>query len=124
MDLLAYASSRRAKLKSLLYFFGTAAVAGILCNLLVFHLYSPIHAPVLSAGIHQKHGSQCSDASSLSSYKNPLQWELLPELSVNEIEDMVSKTNGFYVRDWSLGLGWNNVRLETIRLRVLIWWKN
>ena len=26
------------------------------------------------------------------------------------ISDMVSKTNGFYARDYSLWLGWNNVR--------------
>ena len=26
------------------------------------------------------------------------------------LRNMVSKTKGYYVRDWSLGLGWNNVR--------------
>ncbi|KIJ68468.1 hypothetical protein HYDPIDRAFT_179583 [Hydnomerulius pinastri MD-312] len=31
-------------------------------------------------------------------------------LSMDEIRAMVSQTKGFYARDYSLGLGWNNVR--------------
>lgn len=34
----------------------------------------------------------------------------LLDLSKNELLDMVSRTRGYYARDWSLGLGWNNVR--------------
>lgn len=30
-------------------------------------------------------------------------------LSMDEIKAMVSQTRGFYARDYSLGLGWNNV---------------
>lgn len=30
-------------------------------------------------------------------------------LSMDEIKAMVSQTKGFYTRDYSLGLGWNNV---------------
>lgn len=32
------------------------------------------------------------------------------ELYMQRLTDMVSKTNGFYARDYSLWLGWNNVR--------------
>lgn len=31
-------------------------------------------------------------------------------LSIEEIKTMVSQTRGFYTRDYSLGLGWNNAR--------------
>ncbi|KAG9314347.1 hypothetical protein JVU11DRAFT_5139 [Chiua virens] len=31
-------------------------------------------------------------------------------LSTEELRAMISQTKGFYTRDWSLGLGWNNVR--------------
>lgn len=36
--------------------------------------------------------------------------EGLVELSPDELREMVAGTNGYLVRDWSLGLGWNNVR--------------
>jgi hypothetical protein len=32
------------------------------------------------------------------------------ELGLKYLTDMVAKTNGFYARDYSLWLGWNNVR--------------
>ncbi|TFY76959.1 hypothetical protein EWM64_g7055 [Hericium alpestre] len=32
------------------------------------------------------------------------------ELSLEELRDLAKGTNGFFVRDFSLGLGWNNVR--------------
>ncbi|KZV61940.1 hypothetical protein PENSPDRAFT_270835 [Peniophora sp. CONT] len=31
-------------------------------------------------------------------------------LELDELHEMVSKTKGFFVRDWSLHLGWNNMR--------------
>ncbi|KAG8806486.1 hypothetical protein FRC17_004968, partial [Serendipita sp. 399] len=34
----------------------------------------------------------------------------LLELSLDELKAMVDSTNGYFVRDWSLGLGWNNMR--------------
>jgi len=33
------------------------------------------------------------------------------KLSLPELQDLVAGTKGYYVRDWSVGLGWNNVRL-------------
>lgn len=32
------------------------------------------------------------------------------QLSMDEFKAMVSQTRGFYTRDYSLGLGWNNAR--------------
>jgi hypothetical protein len=31
-------------------------------------------------------------------------------LDLEELRDLVAQTKGYLVRDWSLGLGWNNVR--------------
>jgi hypothetical protein len=36
--------------------------------------------------------------------------EGLLELTVDELKAMISRTKGYFVRDWSLYLGWNNVR--------------
>ena len=33
-------------------------------------------------------------------------------LDLEELHDLVSQTDGFYARDWSLWLGWNNVRFK------------
>jgi hypothetical protein len=33
------------------------------------------------------------------------------EKDLTELREMVDRTNGYYARDWSLGLGWNNVSL-------------
>jgi hypothetical protein len=50
--------------------------------------------------------------------------EGLLELSVDELKAMVGRTNGYFVRDWSLYLGWNNVRpsplLEPILANVFL----
>lgn len=32
------------------------------------------------------------------------------KLTLEELEKYVAGKSGYYVRDWSLGLGWNNVR--------------
>lgn len=34
-----------------------------------------------------------------------------PQWTLDQVRGMVSKTNGFYARDWSVSLGWNNVRI-------------
>lgn len=44
-------------------------------------------------------------------FQNPTQGSLTAEeLELKYLTDMVAKTNGFYARDYSLWLGWNNVR--------------
>lgn len=40
------------------------------------------------------------------------------DLSPDELRAMIAKTQGYFVRDWSLGLGWNNVCIVVI-LRFL-----
>jgi hypothetical protein len=34
-------------------------------------------------------------------------------LDLEELRDLVAQTKGFFVRDYSLGLGWNNVRCRS-----------
>lgn len=36
-------------------------------------------------------------------------------LELEELRDLVAQTKGFFVRDYSLGLGWNNVRFASIQ---------
>lgn len=52
----------------------------------------------------------------------PLPFDLahdgLLDMSLDELREMVSKTNGYFVRDWSLGLGWNNVGFVQLRCDV------
>lgn len=35
-------------------------------------------------------------------------------LSISELKALVSGKRGYYVRDWSVGLGWNNVSIPTL----------
>lgn len=114
MDLLTTSSTKRTKLWSSVYFFGTAAIAGILCNLLLFRFYSSSshHIPVdidTVTGSLESHEQCPSLQAQLLSDPSEVQWQPLPERSVRELQDMVATTKGFYVRDWSLHLGWNNV---------------
>lgn len=37
-------------------------------------------------------------------------------LTVEQIRDIVASTRGFFARDYSLGLGWNNVSARAVRL--------
>lgn len=41
---------------------------------------------------------------------SPLQWQPLDDKNLEELRAMVATTKGYYARDWSLGLGWNNMR--------------
>jgi hypothetical protein len=38
-------------------------------------------------------------------------------LTLEQIRDIVTPTRGFFTRDYSLGLGWNNVSLRGIRFK-------
>ena len=52
---------------------------------------------------------------------HPVQSDAEPELKY--LSDMVAKTNGFYARDYSLWLGWNNVcnpRKSYLRLLTIM----
>lgn len=41
-------------------------------------------------------------------------------LSLEELHSLVSETNGFYARDWSLWLGWNNVCFRSLNAYSII----
>ena len=49
------------------------------------------------------------DTSTDGSHALPLQSQLPENLSLEQIRDYVAPTRGFFTRDYSLGLGWNNV---------------
>lgn len=55
------------------------------------------------------------DTGAVSSYVRPgLGHYVVPnedEWSLDRVREMVAGTKGYYVRDYSLGLGWNNVRI-------------
>jgi hypothetical protein len=112
MDILGTSGGRRAKVKASLYFIGTAAIAGILCNLLLFRFYSPTtHVPLSASPIPGPVEAplKCAAPTPIPPRPNKLEWDRLPERSVTQLRDVVATTKGFYARDWSLGLGWNNV---------------
>jgi hypothetical protein len=85
----------------------TAAISGILFNLLFFQLYAPYHHPVVvSDSVIQPERCEIAHGPSVS----PLQWQRLNDKNLDELGAMVATTKGYYARDWSLGLGWNNIR--------------
>lgn len=43
-------------------------------------------------------------------------------LSQSELKDLVAGAKGFYVRDWSVGLGWNNVSTLWYTDRLTVCW--
>ena len=46
-------------------------------------------------------------APTVTVFKDP--WAKIDDMTLDEIREMVSKTKGLFARDFSLGLGWNNV---------------
>jgi hypothetical protein len=43
-------------------------------------------------------------------------WRMSPP----ELRGMIAGTNGYYVRDWSVGLGWNNVCTALAPCQILL----
>ncbi|KAI0308457.1 hypothetical protein OF83DRAFT_1180803, partial [Amylostereum chailletii] len=125
---------------TLLMFFGTAALAGVLFHLVAFSTLtrigltppSPLHTPTDDITLpidHPPHGLSDEPESDISlqhlppppSQVYPLtgssqQWMAASpppnyhELPLDELRDLVASTKGFFSRDYSLGLGWNNMR--------------
>lgn len=97
---------------------GLAALAG---TLLGFSLLSFISRP--DYGHYQPSQALPDDIASLpntSPYiQPPLRPSDLEHLSVEALEDIVAQTKGYWVRDWSLHLGWNNVRIPGPNLASL-----
>jgi hypothetical protein len=113
MDLLQTTYNRRSRLHHTALFFGTAAIAGILFNLLFFQLYNTRNNPIVPLD-DTSHEIQCPihpppPTVTEVPKANPLQWHPLEDKTLEELREMVATTKGYYARDWSLGLGWNNV---------------
>jgi len=100
----------------------TAIVSTVILVGLIFHvtLLTP-HAHILSRlsdwnGLSQ-HPNPVYASTSLSSSASPsptptvtTPWFLTPDdLTLEQIRDIVTPTRGFYPRDYSVHLGWNNV---------------
>jgi len=107
--------------RSLFTFIATAVTTGILFHFIFISLGGSESVPVLKEWIPQRPTEQVKVV-----YKPcPIEvtGESLPtsgeDTTQNQVEDanlevlreMVSKTKGYYGRDYSLGLGWNNVSL-------------
>jgi hypothetical protein len=119
-------SSRVSLRRRTLVFFCTAAVTGILFHLILVGL-STVEAvreapvvkqwwpigppPPLSSDntkiIYQKEECDEKEVEWVSTNSNGTLESLWP---LEKVREMVSKTKGYYARDYSLGLGWNNVR--------------
>jgi hypothetical protein len=63
---------------------------------------APIHTPPSTSPVPP-------DTSTDASHALPLQSPLPGDLTLEQIRDYVAPTRGFFTRDYSLGLGWNNV---------------
>lgn len=106
MDLLG-TNRKNSKFQSSLLFLGTAAISGILFNLLFFQFYNTNHPSLaVSETVVQTEKCELPNQPLVS----PLQWQPLEDKNLDELRAMVAKTKGYYARDWSLGLGWNNMR--------------
>ncbi|KAG8846768.1 hypothetical protein FRB96_001793 [Tulasnella sp. 330] len=120
-----YSTTRR----SYLSFFGTAAAAGVLFHLLFFGIgRSEFVQQQVPTAVREwmplpiKSGYEaCSAAPYTDDYATTVgssasEPALVPKiddqelLSVEEVGLLVSKTKGYLARDYSLGLGWNNMR--------------
>ena len=80
---------------------------GILCSFLVGLIFymaylSPHGSLLLSSSTHTYHLSS-------SPLSDEVPSSLSDVLSLEQIRDIVATTRGFFTRDYSLNLGWNNV---------------
>ena len=104
-------------------FYGIAALCGIIVQALIFtsrssrfsratgdeqpqcSIFGPTSVPALVNEAYTRPGS----GQHVVSYEN--RW------SLGALYDMVSRTKGYYARDYSLWLGWNNVWAGTLQRR-------
>lgn len=118
-------------------FFATAALSGFLCYL-VFSFFFPTHLPpphlpsswdeqapadVDAAAVTPLPSTSSSAPSAVSTVGAPPSYAFSPpiappvdhhEMSIEELSSMVATTKGYFVRDYSLALGWNNVRVPFV----------
>lgn len=96
------------------YFYGSAAVFGIIIHSLLHYplpissvlaedLVLPIYSQSIPSSVQEEYGRP-----GLGNIVEPLenQWTL------DSLREIVSQTRGYYARDYSLWLGWNNVSCE------------
>ncbi len=58
--------------------------------------------------------SEATTTSAETSYPSPSPTPIPNVLTVEQIRDIVAPTKGFLTRDYSLGLGWNNVSVRHV----------
>ncbi|VDB85455.1 unnamed protein product [Peniophora sp. CBMAI 1063] len=115
-------------------FFATAALSGFVCYL-VFSFFSSHHSPPSHAApgydAHIPWGADAIEITSTSSTGGsapgsgsspvapPLYYH---EMSIEELTDLVATTRGYFARDYSLSLGWNNMRyiIEAAHLQATL----
>lgn len=94
-----------------LFALGLAGMAGILLGLglLSFdhHPGNEFQRPGLRTFDHGRFNYHDPDLGTTKESTQPIINHESPSLS--DLQDMVSRTNGYYARDYSLNLGWNNV---------------
>ena len=129
-----FGATRLSPKMRLLAFFGTAATSGILFHMLLLGFggaNSKAVVPVVKDWLNDRpppteigdvlpHSTapgmlpeSACPVNITNAYIRPgLGSYVVPDEDVwalSRVRDMVAKTKGFYVRDYSLGLGWNNV---------------
>jgi hypothetical protein len=105
-------------IRGLLAFFGTAVISGIIFHT-IFLLYFNHSSTIIPSISHLQPSSWPDNPSkyltatvdapapTATVFKDP--WVGVNDMTLEQIGEMVSKTKGFFARDFSLGLGWNNV---------------
>jgi len=119
-------------LRGPLAFFGTAALFGIIFYI-IFFSFNPLSTNISSVS-HPRPPPWLDDPSAYSqetcAARSPPpikyltvtadapaptatvfkdRWANVDDMTLEQIREMVSKTKGLFARDFSLGLGWNNV---------------
>ncbi|KAI0052882.1 hypothetical protein FA95DRAFT_1174199 [Auriscalpium vulgare] len=120
-------------------FLTTAAISGVVFHLFIFSMYNPLSRPPSANELrlrplidpdsplyvkpdsplllHTKVVDESRPLPSASATPEPAPSSTPPpaplnseELSLEELRELVSHTKGFFSREYSLGLGWNNMR--------------
>lgn len=108
-------------------FFGTAAITGILFHVLLLGLGSTAvvrqHLPTalndwLSGGPNSTGDNNTAGPDSLLPPVSPISEEA--PWTINQLREMVGHTKGYYGRDYTLALGWNNVSFASLDVSAAI----
>lgn len=112
--------SRSDRLKSL-GFYGAAIITGLTLHLILAGSYiiEPYRGSTVRTlfPIDSDSAVENSHARSSGAYIRPALGQLASPGEMRDLEDlraMVSRTKGYFTRDYSVWLGWNNVGLATV----------